>query len=842
VRSINLGIITQQPTTLLTVILPCLDETATAQLMSGADHRCTPLAAARLPSGGMQFQAPLAPGHHVLVVDSTIRPGEQGRFTVTTDSDVTFWSAERGRGTPRLWIAGTGRLVVETDPKDPWPTPALPRPLPPALASSPIMDTMRSLLDANSGRGVDPVAPAPKTFALLIGIDHYGAGAGQGDAVYSDLQGCVSDVLEIKQVLESRVSDLAVTCLLSPRADGPGHELAVAPVSVPTYRNIVAAWRAVTEAAVPGDIVYIHYSGHGGRVKTRFPGYKSSGVDESLVPCDINDREAGRYLRDVEIALLLRRMAERELNTIFVIDSCHSGSATRGDQARPRTCDDHRPDLATRGPEALDSAVGSDAELLAIAQQLAHSPSDAAWHIDARGPLTSPITVIAACRQTEFAYEYSPDKATPRGALSYFWQRALSQHRGDTTYRQLYDQVFGDVHNVFTAQTPVLLGEPFRVALGAQVIPEPPAIRVSKVTGDQVELDAGALALIGVGAHLALVPPDRIREVTDLAQMVQVTVTAVSGTRALARRIPGAGGDAAIEVGATAFVRSYAPRMQRAVRLHAPPPVHDALAAAIAADPTKLLAVATGDGADFQVLVDPVQLVAEIADPGGLPLPYVPTTPIAIAGAVQRIVDQLVHLARFHNVLTLTNSDPNASLAHKVTAELLALPGFDPGQPELLDPQPQPPGALELTHGDYCCLRITNRSARPLALALLDLRPDWSISLLTPDGLDLDPGEQRDIALSATVPGDAYASGRDVLKVLATRDPVDGSLLKMPALGEPWVPRGPRGPDDPPLEELMRILQEPLQARRNADPVTAPSSGWTVVQAEFVVHRAKAVA
>ena len=66
---------------------------------------------------------------------------------------------------------------------------------------------------------------------------------------------------------------------------------------------MVNAFKKVTDMAQPGDQVYIHYSGHGGRATTAYPELKGDdGLDETLVPLDIGNSEA-RYLRDIELAV-----------------------------------------------------------------------------------------------------------------------------------------------------------------------------------------------------------------------------------------------------------------------------------------------------------------------------------------------------------------------------------------------------------------------------------------------------------------------------------------------------------------------------------------------------------
>jgi len=833
-RSINLGVIVkQQPTTTMTVVLPAPDPTATAMVAAGSDKPFVSIQRSDSPAGA-QFEVKLPPGDYVLVADSTIRPGEAGIFTVTTDAEATFWSAAHpDPGTsPRPWQLSVGTVVALNDPKDPWPKPS-PSPLPPSTAAiliqgSRILTTMNGLIDANAGRGADPTHPTPKVHALLIGIDRYEPGPGQGAAHYSDLQGCVTDILETEKVLRDKVADVEITLLLAPRAGGPGHERKIAPDNVPTYANIVAAWRRVTEAAGPDDIVYIQYSGHGGRVKTLFPDIRVRGIDESLVPCDINDGEHGRYLRDVEMALLLQRLADRGINTTVVLDSCHSGSFTRGDQAWPRTRADGLVDLEVRGSDVLGSAVASAEELIAVAQALETNVTGATWKLDSRGRMTSPITVIAACGPTEAAYEYVSEAGAIRGALTSFWLRALAQFRPGvkTTYRDAFARVLSGVRGMFTNQTPMLLGEPDRVVLGTEVLATRPALRVSEVQGDIVTIDAGASLQIDEGTTLAIVRVDQLPELVDLAGLVAVEVFDHTGTTALARRIPGTGNNAAIEVGDRAVLRSYPLRIQRGVWIQAPTPFAEALAAAIAADPTKLLRVST-TGVDFQVKIDPTSLVAEITLANGMALPHVPRTPVALPSAVTTIVGQLVHLARYSNMQAFSNDDPNAPLASLFSAELF----------NLERPDEHVTGVFGAAQGVSFGLRLTNRSSSPLIFYQLDLQPDWSIVLFDPDGGIVEAGKTVTPHLHGWVDDPLDQSSRDVITVLATREPVDASLLTLAAMGAPALLRGPRGDNDPPLQELMRILQDPLHAARNAAPDATPSTGWIVAQVEFETTR-----
>lgn len=96
----------------------------------------------------------------------------------------------------------------------------------------------------------------------------------------------------------------------------------------PTYENILRVLNTVIERADVGDFVYIYYSGHGARAATLFPQKGTRGVDEALAPLDINC--GGRYVRDFEIAAVLHKMVKhKKLHVTAILDSCHSGGATK---------------------------------------------------------------------------------------------------------------------------------------------------------------------------------------------------------------------------------------------------------------------------------------------------------------------------------------------------------------------------------------------------------------------------------------------------------------------------------------------------------------------------------
>ncbi|MFM8922620.1 MAG: caspase family protein, partial [Microcystis panniformis] len=160
--------------------------------------------------------------------------------------------------------------------------------------------------------------------------------------------------------------------------------------------------------------VYIHNSSHGGRAKTIFPDIKGVGeIDEGIVPTDIGTSE-GQYLRDLELAQLLKELADKKLVVTLVLDCCHSGGATRGEaEVRGMNVEDDKPAQASFKP------VAEPEILAALWQSLTGGGTRG---LKAGGvPESNDYVLLAACRQNEFAFEFPFNRETKErnGALTY---------------------------------------------------------------------------------------------------------------------------------------------------------------------------------------------------------------------------------------------------------------------------------------------------------------------------------------------------------------------------------------------------------------------------------------
>lgn len=105
-----------------------------------------------------------------------------------------------------------------------------------------------------------------------------------------------------------------------------------------TKAGIVAAFEKLTSHCSVGDVVYIHFSGHG-QLVTDINGDEEDGWDEAWIPYDAyknycKEDKGEKHLVDDEINVLLTAIKNKigkQGKLLVVVDACHSGDSSRGD-------------------------------------------------------------------------------------------------------------------------------------------------------------------------------------------------------------------------------------------------------------------------------------------------------------------------------------------------------------------------------------------------------------------------------------------------------------------------------------------------------------------------------
>ncbi|MBN1198891.1 MAG: caspase family protein [Bacteroidales bacterium] len=264
-----------------------------------------------------------------------------------------------------------------------------------------------------------------------------------------------------------------------------------------TKAGIVEALKALADRVNPGDIVCVHFSGHGQQIQDNDPPGvdEMDGYDEAMIPFDAcmnykSDSYKGeKHLRDEELGALLdgiRKKAGPDGNVLVVLDACHSGTGTRGIGKSRGTA------VVFKAPDYQPTSVDQDTrgfDECADAKDL------------------SPIVVFSAASANELNYEYEADKLGSFGSLSYAFSVVFSDLKKNTTYRGTFDKIKVEMSAIAPRQTPQVEGDVDRVVLGGRAIEQKPYCMVQKWEDTQnMTLDAGVIMGLTEGSEVGFFP------------------------------------------------------------------------------------------------------------------------------------------------------------------------------------------------------------------------------------------------------------------------------------------------------------------------------------------------
>lgn len=162
------------------------------------------------------------------------------------------------------------------------------------------------MMDVNNQFEIVPAESQGHRRAVLIGINYEGQ---QGQ-----LSGCHNDVKNIKSFLRKKHGFKQKDMIIL-MDDGSS--------TSPTRSNIMDAFDRVVQYSNAGDVVFIHYSGHGGNVPDT-SGDEEDGYDETLIPVDF--QSAGQIIDDELYERLVTKMPAG-VTVVVLMDCCHSGTA-----------------------------------------------------------------------------------------------------------------------------------------------------------------------------------------------------------------------------------------------------------------------------------------------------------------------------------------------------------------------------------------------------------------------------------------------------------------------------------------------------------------------------------
>lgn len=300
--------------------------------------------------------------------------------------------------------------------------------------------------------------------ALLIGIQDYSY-----HPAFPSLRGPANDLNITRQALQARFGFQEQDFLILQDAQA-------------THTNIEQAFKSLRARVGTGDFVYIYYSGHGSQTPD-LNGDERDGQDQTWVSYGARKDESthpDNYdILDDEIHAWLSDLAAKTDQIVFVSDSCHSATVSRGEAVVSRALElDPRPHPFGTQPYI-------------------------------RPPASSGIR-IGAARDYESAIEFPPEEDAFYGLFTWFWVRALQQARDGETwndvFKRAYTQVTAGRGNVQRPQLEGMRG----LQLSGDFTPLTPTVPVLAVKDNLVTIQAGILSGATVGSTYRLYNPGHV--------------------------------------------------------------------------------------------------------------------------------------------------------------------------------------------------------------------------------------------------------------------------------------------------------------------------------------------
>jgi hypothetical protein len=320
---------------------------------------------------------------------------------------------------------------------------------------------------------------------LLIGISDYRSSG------LADLIGTQNDL----KVME--------TVLRDPRYGFAGN-LTVLRNREATHTGIQKAFADLSDRVARGDLVYIHYSGHGsytenlnndGGLGERYDqtwiswgarSKKVAGIDRY----DILDDELNQWL-----GIIISRIGPQG-QLVLVSDSCHSASVYRSPDP---------PVTRAGSPDDRHHPLGDNTFTFKALQD---------------------GIMIGAARDKETAAEFTAPDGNKYGLFTWYWARALKQAAPDDSWKNMFMTVQQKVNIQRPSQLPQLSGEQVaQPVFNGDFAPAPNMVAVREISQDgrRAQIDAGLMAGVTKGSVFRFYDPQN----TNPEGLPSLTITQV---------------------------------------------------------------------------------------------------------------------------------------------------------------------------------------------------------------------------------------------------------------------------------------------------------------------------
>ncbi len=529
-----------------------------------------------------------------------------------------------------------------------------------------------------------------------------------------------------------------------------------------TYSGIENAFKALESKVKIGDIVVIHFSGHGQQIEDN-NNDEIDGYDESIIPYDarLNYQkgvyEGEHHFRDDELGRNLSQIRKKvgpQGNVLVILDSCHSGTGTRGDRVSRGTGEkfqskDYHPISSSRGSESGGFCESKETD-------------DAA-----------PLVVISGASAEQLNYEYTDENGVKYGSLSFALSKALTEVNHEMTYRGLFDAVQKEMGHIAPYQMPQIEGQVDQKLFGGEVVTQVPYFKANTRLDDKtIKLKSGLLAGLYDKTVVGFYPVGTLNPegVDPLYTGTIVNSKMLESTILVDKPIT-----KKLALESWIFVEQLAMgNMEKTVsiaKLRGQGEVYNALKMKVDANPNINLKDADADfyidctDNKFQVFTSMDHVLKEIKYAGKIPATFADSAIAVIKTAVRGDV-----------VRRLEMTDENLDLTMEIIPVTVDLVNGEYIETSRLPVQTMSRGGL-LTFNDQQVFKIklTNRGANKAYFQILDIKSNNEVDILlpttyqTPAELNIEPGTSKELPQLFVF---EQPFGNEMLKLVATKEPV----------------------------------------------------------------------
>jgi hypothetical protein len=251
-----------------------------------------------------------------------------------------------------------------------------------------------------------------------------------------------------------------------------------------TKEGIANAFKKLIEQVKAGDIVVIHFSGHGQQIKDNNH-EEMDGYDESIIPYNAQRvyqkgvYEGENHFRDDELNQILSQLRVKlgkKGNVLVILDACHSGTGTRGNANARGTSEKFAEEGYVVDAQTSNSADGFTSE-----------------NID-KADLAS-MVLISGASADQLNYEYKDKDGSSYGSLSYAISKSLKNAKSDYSYRALFEDIKREMSKIAPHQSPQIEGMVDQRLFGGEIVEQKPFFTAGEWVEDKlIAMNVGTLA------------------------------------------------------------------------------------------------------------------------------------------------------------------------------------------------------------------------------------------------------------------------------------------------------------------------------------------------------------